>query len=346
MALSLDSHMSDQSKFKQKYKYQLLSLSLLPIFFVACLTGAYRILPGDVLLLLWSKLTGQEVGLPNEAYIVFFQVRLPRVLTAILVGSSLSMSGATLQAMFRNPLVDAYVLGLSSAAAFGAALSLTMLPVPIQISAFLFGLLAVSAAYFAAREQGEVPAVSLVLAGVMMSAVFTALLAIIQIMVDPLKIQSIVYWMMGSMHTASWVKIRASLFPMLVGGSIIWLKRWKLNILSLGDREARAVGLNPEKEKVYLITAATLLASSSVALAGVIGLVGLMVPHLLRMLTGPDNKALIPLCLTSGAAYLLLVDTIARTAASYEIPVGIITTLLGAPFFIYLLRKTKLGGWS
>lgn len=331
---------------KIKYKYYILYFCLVPVFLVACMTGAYRLLPIEIIQLLLSQLTGQESGLAPEAHIVFFQVRLPRVVTAILVGSSLSLSGAAFQAMFRNPLVDSYVLGLSAAAAFGAALSLTILPVSVQVSAFVFGIIAVSIAYFAARERGDVPAISLVLAGVMMSAVFTALLAIIQIMIDPLRIQSIVYWMMGSMHTASWDKIQSSLIPMLAGGLIIFIRRWKLNILSLGDREARAVGVDPEKEKIYLVAASTLLASSSVALAGVIGLVGLMVPHLLRMLTGPDHKTLIPLCLSFGGAYLLFVDTLARSVASYEIPVGIITTLIGAPFFIYLLRKTKLGGWS
>ncbi len=338
--------MTDRSVLKKKIIYNTLFFVLFPVFIGACLTGAYPLLPGDIVQLIFSRLTGQAAALPPEAQLVFFQVRLPRVITAVLVGSALSLSGAAFQAMFRNPLVDAYVLGLSAAAAFGAALSLTVLPVSVQVSAFLFGLLAVTAAYFAAREQGEVPAISLVLAGVMMSAIFTALLAIIQIMSDPLKIQSIVYWMMGSMHTASWAKINSSVIPMLLGGAIIYLRRWRLNILSLGEREARAVGLNPEREKIYLVTAATLLASSAVALAGVIGLVGLMVPHLLRMLTGPDHRSLIPLCLTFGGAYLLLVDTLARSVATYEIPVGIITTLLGAPFFIYLLRKTKLGGWS
>ncbi len=323
----------------------LLILAPVPVFFLACVTGAYHLSFLDILTLIVSGITGRPSGLPEEAHIIFFLVRLPRIFLALLVGAAFSVSGAGLQAIFRNPLVDSYILGLASGAAFGAALSIVFLPVPVQFSAFLFGLLAVGIAYFAAKGEWETSKISLVLAGVMTSAFFTALLSVINIIADPLRLQGIVYWMMGSLHTASWDKVLSS-FPMIMlGTAIIYYRRWKLNVLSMGDQEASGVGLNPERERILLITAAALTASSAVAVAGIIGLVGLMVPHIIRMLLGPDHKKLIPLCITFGSAFLLLVDTLARSIADFEIPVGIITTLTGVPFFIYLLRKTRIGGW-
>ena len=318
----------------------------LPAFLISMTIGTFPITTWEIVGVILSRL-GFDMGHPTVYETVIFQVRLPRVLLAMMVGSALSVSGAAFQGIFRNPLVDPYILGLSSGAAFGAALSLGVVPwLPVQVSAFIFSLLAVAFAYFVARTGGRTPVVSLVLSGVIVSAVFSALLAIVQIAVDERSLQSIVYWMMGSMNAASWSKLESS-FPLALLGCLgILALRWRLNILALGDEEARSVGLNPERYKGIFVICAALASSSVVAVAGIIGLLGLIVPHMLRMIFGPDHRTLIPLCITFGATFMVLVDDLARAALGFEVPVGIITTLIGAPFFAYLLRRTRAGGWE
>jgi iron complex transport system permease protein len=318
-----------------------------PAFFISMFIGTFPISPSELISLMISFILRKENDLPGVYSTVIFDVRLPRVMLAMLIGSALSVSGAAFQGIFRNPLVSPYILGLSSGAAFGAAFSLALFPgVPIQVSAFVFSLIAVAAAYLMASYRGSTPVVSLILSGVIVGAVFDALLAIVQIAVDERSLQSIVYWIMGSLATSSWVKVNHSLPPIALGCLIIFLLRWKLNVLALGDEEARAVGLNPEIYKIIFVVAAALAASSAVAAAGIIGLVGLIVPHMLRMIFGPDHKMLIPLCLTFGAAFMVIVDDFARAGLAFEIPVGILTTIIGAPVFAYLLRTTKARGWE
>ncbi len=321
----------------------------LPIFLISLCMGAYYIPIFKTIDILIYKISGFTIFnkvLDLRSINVLCNVRLPRIVLSMLVGASLSVSGASFQAILRNPLVDPYILGLSSGAAFGAALSMTFFNIPIQISAFIFACIGVGVCYFISMENNEISVVSLVLSGVVVSSIFTALLSIIQIIVDPLKLQGMVYWVMGSFHTANWDQVYSSLPYMIIGISVIYILRWKMNILSLGETEAKMLGINPEKDKIIIIICATILASSSVAVCGIISLVGLMIPHILRMIVGPDNKKIIPLSITLGASYLTLVDTISRNLLTYEIPIGIFTTLLGAPFFIYLLRKTRAGGWQ
>lgn len=337
-----------RKKLSGKALLHLFFLSL-PVFafFFSMFIGSFPVHPRELLDLIASHLFGYSTSYPEVYNTVIFQVRLPRVLLGMMVGASLSISGATFQGIFRNPLVSPYILGLSSGAAFGAALSLAFLPgVSIQFAAFFFSLLAVGLTYFMATTRRSTPVVSLVLAGVIVSAVFDAFLALIQIAVSERALQSIVYWIMGSLGTASWSKIYSA-FPLFaLGCTIMLLLRWRLNVLALGDEEARSVGLNPQLYKIVFIIAASLAASSAVAVAGVIGLVGLIVPHMLRMLFGPDHRTLIPLSLTFGASFLVLVDDFARAGMGFEVPVGVITTLVGAPFFAYLLRSVRSGGWE
>ena len=326
--------------------YLFLSLPLFA-FFSSIFIGPFHINPVQLVDLMASKILGYATDYPDVYSTVIFQVRLPRLLLGMMVGASLSVSGAAFQGIFRNPLVSPYILGLSSGAAFGAALSLAFLPgVSIQYAAFFFSLLAVALTYFMATTNRSTPIVSLVLAGVIVSAVFDSLLAVIQIAVSERALQSIVFWIMGSLGTASWSKIYGA-FPLFaLGCTVMLLLRWRLNVLALGDEEARSVGLNPEKYKIIFIVAASLAASSAVAVAGIIGLVGLVVPHMLRMIFGPDHRTLIPLSLTFGASFLIVVDDFARAGLGFEVPVGVITTLVGAPLFAYLLRTTRSGGWE
>ncbi|MBN1236242.1 MAG: iron ABC transporter permease [Methanotrichaceae archaeon] len=319
----------------------------LPALLISMNMGTYPVSGLELAEIIFSRLMGHDLGLPAVYDTVVFNIRLPRVLLAMLVGAALSISGATLQGIFRNPLVSPFVLGLSSGAAFGAALAIAVFPwMPLQIGAFAFSLLAVGSAYLMARRKGEVPVISLVLAGVVVSSVFGALLAIIQFAVDARSLQSIVYWNMGTLSTASWSKVDMAAPWVLVGCLILITLRWRLNVLALGEEEARSVGMNLEVYKFVFIVTATLVASAVVAVAGIIGLVGLIVPHMVRMVFGPDHRILIPLSATVGASFLVLVDDVARSAFSFEVPVGIITTLLGAPVFIYLLRVTRAGGWE
>lgn len=337
-----------QEGFKGRSLLYILFFSLpLFVFFLSLFIGPFHIAPMQLVDLMASQLLGYSTDYPAAYSTVIFQVRLPRLLLAMMVGASLSVSGAAFQGIFRNPLVSPYILGLSSGAAFGAALSLAFLPgISIQYAAFFFSLLAVGMTYFMATSNRSTPIVSLVLAGVIVSAVFDALLAIVQIAVSERALQSIVFWIMGSLGTASWSKIYSA-FPLFaLGSTVILLLRWRLNVLALGDEEARLVGLNPESYKVIFILAASLAASSAVAVAGIIGLVGLIVPHMLRMIFGPDHRTLIPLSLTFGASFLVIVDDLARAGLGFEVPVGVITTLVGAPFFAYLLRTVRYGGWE
>ncbi len=276
---------------------------------------------------------------------MIFDVRLPRILLTFLVGGSLAISGCSIQAIFRNPLTDSYILGLSSGAAFGAALALAYSFLPVQVSAFIFGLIAVGLSYFMARKNKNVSIVSLILSGIIVSGIFTALLTLVQFYSDPFKLQSILHWTMGNLHNANWEKLQSSVIPIIIGVIVLFVYRWRLNVLALGDDEARTVGINPEKDKLIILIASTLAASSAVAVAGIIGLYGLIVPHMVRMIIGPDNRQSIPLNFLFGGMFLLVIDDFSRTLSGFEIPIGVFTMLLGAPFFIFLMKKTNIG-WN
>ena len=300
----------------------------------------------------WQWLGAEALGAPlspdvNEFLVrsVVINIRLPRALLTFLVGGALGASGAAMQSVFRNPLVSPYILGLSAAAAFGAALALATGWLPVQVAAFACGMLAVGMSYLLARSGKSVSVVALVLSGIIVSGFFTALLTIVQFLTDPFRLQTIVHWTMGNLHTANWDKVRAAGPLILIGAAGMILFRWRMNVLALGDEETRAVGLNPEREKLNVLVPATLAASAAVAVGGVIGLVGLVIPHMVRMMLGPDNARSVPACFTFGGAFLLIVDTCSRAAASFEIPIGIFTTLIGSPFFIFLLKKSRIG-WN
>ena len=300
---------------------------------------------GEILAWLWGLVFGEEAAGAEESLVgtIVWEVRMPRILLTFLVGGALAAAGNALQALFRNPLVAPYILGLSSGAAFGAALALTVPLLPVQPTAFGFALLAVGLAYFLARTRKTVSVVSLILSGVIVTGIFTALLTIVQFLTDPYKLQTIVHWTMGNLHNSSWAKLRSAAPGVTVGVVWLFLFRWRMNVLAQGDEEARAVGLNPERERILILVPATLAASAASAVAGVIGMIGLAVPHMVRMLLGPDNRHTLPASFAFGGAFLLLVDTFSRTLAAFEIPVGVFTTLLGGPFFIFLLKRARIG---
>ena len=293
---------------------------------------------------LWRHLTGGAD--PTQAAVIeaiLFDVRLPRILLVFMVGGVLSISGSALQAVFRNPLVSPYVLGLSSGAAFGAALALATPFLPVSLSAFVFGLAAIGLSYFLAQKRKTLSVVSLILAGIIVNGIFTALLTIVQYISDPFKLQSIVLWTMGNFQNANWEKLRASVIPVILGVSVLLLFRWRLNVLALGDDEARSVGVDPVRNKNVVLLVVSLASSAAVATAGIISLYGLMIPHIVRMIAGVDNRVTLPLNFFFGGMFLLVIDNISRSVTDFEIPIGIFTMLLGAPFFIYLMKKNNVG---
>ena len=322
------------------------AISPVPAFIFSMMVGSFGIATEDVVGIIWSRVAGTD-AYEGMSTTVLLDIRLPRVVAAMLVGMGVSVSGAVLQGVLRNPLVDPYILGLSAGAAFGAALAIAVATwLPVQLSAFAFGLLAMGIAYSMARTGGRVPIVSLILSGVITGAIFTALLSIVQISVHERSLQTIVRWIMGSFNAVTWPTLSQGWLLIIVGTVVMILLRWRLNVLALGDDEARSAGMNVERYKAVFIISAALVSAVAVALAGIVALVGLIVPHMVRMIAGPDHRTLLPLSAALGATYLVLVDDLSRAAFGVEIPLSIITTLIGAPFFWLLLRTTKSSGWE
>jgi len=320
----------------------------IPLPVVVRMLGA-AVCEGLLRFLHWATLGGVSLtlstGYPYVPRVILLDIRLPRALMAMLVGSALSLSGAVLQAIFRNPLVNSYILGISSGAAFGAALAIGLsVSLGVAPLAFISALLAVLLTVSLARIGGRVTPITLVLAGIIVNAFFSALTSLMQFLMNKEQLASVVYWLMGSFANTDWGAVEVALPVVLAGCAAVYAMRWQLNVLSFGE-EAKLVGVESERLKLVFIVIVSLITAVSVAFCGVIGWVGLMVPHLVRMAFGPDHKTLVPLTITVGASFLVLADTLARSVTTCEIPIGIITTLLGVPFFAYLLRKTG-GGWS
>jgi iron complex transport system permease protein len=273
---------------------------------------------------------------------ILLHIRLPRLLLAFAVGAALSTSGAALQAMFRNPLVNEFILGLSFGAALGAALSLVFLGkgFPPQLAAFVFALGAVMIVLLISGRS-ESHTVSLLLTGIIVSAFFQALLSLVEFFANPYALQALFFWLLGSLSLATWKDLAVSLPLMAAGVLVLILLRWRLNVLSLSEDEAGALGINVRREKFLVILVTSLSTAAATAVAGVIGWVGLIVPHLVRMMVGADNRKVVPLSAALGAATMIAADDITRVIASFEIPIGILTSLIGLPLFVVLLKKSR-----
>ncbi len=277
---------------------------------------------------------------------VIYDVRLPRIMAGILVGAGLSVSGAAFQGMFRNPLVSSQILGVSSGAGFGAAIAILLFDslVIIQISSFVFGLLAVAITFLISRMKSSTPILMLVLSGIVVGSLFSALTSLVKYMADPMnKMPAIVFWLLGSLNHVAGKDIKVFGPVIVVTITIMLLIRWKINVLTMGDDDAKALGVNTERLKLIIILCSTVLTASAVCLCGIIGWIGLVVPHIGRMLVGPDNRYLLPTTILTGAAFLVVVDTLARSLSASEIPLGILTSIIGAPLFAFLLRRNKIG---
>jgi len=327
-------------------------LILLPIIclILSLFLGRYSIAPGTLFKVLLSKVCfflPIEKTWSNTVEVVLFRIRFPRAVMALLVGSGLSISGASFQGMFHNPLVSPYLLGVSSGAGFGAAVALMMnLPaVGIQGMAICFGIIAVLITYTISRVSKTTPILMLVLSGVVVSSLFMALISLVKYTADPYdKLPAIVFWLMGSLGSSKFEDVLITVPIMGLGMATLLLLRWRINLLSMGEREARAMGVNAELMKKIIIVASTFISAAAVSVCGIVGWVGLVIPHICRMWVGPDHRLLLPATISIGSAYLLLIDDLARTAVQAEIPLGVLTAIIGAPFFAFLLRRSQ-GGW-
>ncbi|MDR2757963.1 MAG: iron ABC transporter permease [Spirochaetaceae bacterium] len=320
----------------------LLSLSLILAFFWGLLSGSVGLSPRELYRAFLFLFNPQG---EDTAALILFEIRLPRLILAVAVGASLSVSGAAFQGIFRNSLADPYVIGASSGAALGAALAITMgfsLPgslSPVSLCAFAGALGAVCLAFGIARSVGNPPpAAALLLAGSALGAFFSALLSLILVLKDR-DLYRVYYWLLGSLNGASWAELPAILPVMLLGCVLVFLGCRPLDLLLQGEEVAESLGIDVPRVRGFIALGASLAAAAAVSAAGIIGFVGLIAPHAARMITGPVHKRLLPASALLGALLVVLADIAARSLGTMEFPIGIITSLGGAPFFIYLLAR-------
>lgn len=319
-------------------------------FIIALTIGRYHIDIKDVFVILESKLLGVDAHYPEAVNNIVLNVRLPRVIISMLVGASLSVAGAVYQGMFKNPMVSSDILGVSAGAGFGAALAilLSFSVVGIQLMSFIFGILAVSITYAIGKIVGGrgISHIVLILSGMLVGTLFSSFISLIKYVADPFsKLPAITFWLMGSLSSVNNRDVLILIIPFIIGVVPLLLLSWKLNVLSFGEEEGKALGVNTKALRLTSILCSTLITASSVSICGLIGWVGIIVPHICRMLVGPNLKKLIPATLSCGSIYLLIVDTLSRSLFSIEIPLGILTSIIGAPFFILLLLN-KGRGWN
>jgi iron complex transport system permease protein len=328
-------------------------LSALLVFCVlwSITLGRYSVSLEHVWLILWNNIV--PAGVPSWTSVeadVVESIRLPRVLAALLVGSGLAISGAALQGLFRNPLIDPGIIGVTAGAGFGGTLAILLVGGGTIVlgTAFAFGIASLLLVRFLASVRGRTSTLTFVLAGVVVSAFFESAISIIKLLADPhQKLPAITYWLMGSIAATSYSDLALMALAILPPSLVIYLLRYQINILSLGEDKARALGAPIEVVQWTIFAAVSIISAGIVATSGIVGWVGLVIPHMARALVGPDHVRLLPVSALIGAIYLLLVDDIARTATVAELPIGIITALIGVPVFAVILRRIQSrSGWS
>ncbi len=335
-----------RSRSSRRADLFILALAVLTVAIAAIslLLGRYPIDPGQAVAMLVNCVIPLDQTWTDQQATLFFNVRLPRILLALMVGCCLSVAGAAYQGTFQNPLVSPDILGASQGAAFGAAVAILLgfTSTMVSVSAFGFALFTVFLVLLiSARAKGNHMMV-VVLAGVMVSSLFQAGVSYAKLVADPTdELADITYWLMGSLTGAKMTQV-TTVFPILfVGCAVLFALRWRINILTMGDDEASTMGVNARLIRIIVIVAATFITAACVSVTGMIGWVGLVIPHLCRMVVGADYRKLIPASMLMGAGFLLLVDDIARLATTAEIPIGILTAFVGAPFFLYLITRKK-----
>jgi iron complex transport system permease protein len=320
------------------------ALGVLALFLYSFTVGPYPIPVKTVVAVFLHQVHLAEKTWADAVELVVFGVRGPRIAAALLVGASLAMAGATYQHLFRNPLVSPGVLGVSAGAGFGAALGIVLgfSGPSIQGIAFLSGLVAVALAMWLGRALDRHAMLVLVVAGLVVSAFFQALIALLKVIADPLnQLPTITFWLLGGLHRVTAATLLTVVWPIGVASLVLYALRWPLNTLAAGEDEARTLGIHVTRVRVALIMSATLMTAACVSIAGVVGWVGLLIPHLVRMLVGPSMAAVLPMSAVIGGGFLLAVDDVARAPGASEIPLGVLTALIGAPFFVLALARTR-----
>ena len=306
--------------------------------------GRYTVPLREVLRILASRFTPVAKTWEAGMEAAVLRIRPPRILLAALVGACLSLAGASYQGVFRNAMAAPDFLGASSGAAFGAALAILLgfSSAGITVSAFCFSLLTVALVFIVARRAPGKRAANLILAGIMISSLFSSGTSYIKLVADPSsKLPEITYWLMGSFSGKQWHDVRFALPFMLLGTVPLLLLRWRMNLLTMGDDEARAMGVDANRLRLLVVVCATLVTAASVSVSGVIGWVGLVIPHMARRVAGNDYRRLLPVTILLGAIFLLAVDDLCRNLLAVEIPIGILTSFIGAPFFLALMLKKE-----
>lgn len=331
---------SDRPKSKFRIKTIILCIVFIVVFFGSFMLGRYPIMPDELIRILLSRVFDVQQTWPEAAEYVVFNIRLPRVLAAGLVGASLAVAGVCYQGMFQNPMVSPGILGASSGAGCGAALAILLgcNYYAISLNAFIFGLGAVMLAYGISRISRINPILAMVLAGMLISSLFSAGTSFIKLVADTQEaLPAITYWLMGSLVSIQKQDVFFAIGPIVVGMVPLILLRWRINLLTVGEEEALSMGIDTTRLRLVVIICATLLTAISVSISGVIGWVGLVIPHFCRMIFGYDYRRLIPTNMLFGATFLIVVDNVARLATTAEIPIGILTSFIGAPIFFYLI---------
>jgi iron complex transport system permease protein len=324
----------------------LLASALVCVMLVSFMLGSYFAWPSQVLRDVAEHIAGSGLSDP-KLDIALFRIRIPRIIIVVLVGMALSVAGAAYQGMFKNPLVSPDILGASAGAAFGACLALLMNlgNTFIQLFAFVFGVAAVGLVMLVNKVVRGDALLGLILGGILVGTLFSSGTSVIKLVADADdKLPAITFWLMGSFAGAESGDVLPLLVPMVIGFALVLTQAWNLNVMSFGEDEAKTLGLNTGRTRALVIIGATLLTASSIAVCGIVGWIGLVVPHLTRALVGPNYRALLPTTMLTGAIFLLIVDNFARLIYSVEIPIGLLTSILGVPFFIVIYRK-NLRGW-
>ena len=328
------------TKTAYRTRLTVLIIAFLVVFFGSFMVGQYAIMPDELLRILCSRFMDIQQTWPEAAENVVFQIRLPRVCAAALIGAALSVAGVSYQGMFQNPMVSPGVLGASSGAGCGAAIAIVLGLSYYSISAlaFVFGLGAVLIAYGISRASRINPMLAMILTGMLISSLFSSMTSFIKLIADTQsQLPAITYWLMGSLVSIEPRDVLFAIGPIIVGMVPLVLLRWRINLLTVGEEEALSMGIDTGRLRLVVIVCATLLTAISVAISGVIGWIGLVIPHFCRMIYGYDFRRLIPTNMLFGATFLMVVDNVARLATTAEIPIGILTSFIGAPIFVYLI---------
>lgn len=322
--------------------FAVFSVLLLVSIAVSVTVGRYAVPVGRALEIIGQSLLNPGAMPDAIDERIVWLVRVPRVILAAVCGAGLAISGAALQGVFRNPLVSPQVLGISQGAAFGGALAISVgiWGFPLLAMVFIFGLAALAMVGGIARIDGRTQIITVILSGMVVGALFSAFVSLLQYFADPnSSLPAIVYWLMGSFATATWERVIIATPGIVIGIVVLWGLRFRLNVLSLEEAEARSLGARPDLERWLIFAMVSLVVGAQVAVSGIVGWIGLVIPHACRLIVGHDHRKLLPASAILGAAYLVTIDTLARTLTAAEIPLGVLTSIVGAPVFALLLRQ-------